>query len=299
MKLSDIGHIYKDIEIIRDGDFSCLGLTATRDQHSMLAFLENDKYIDQFIGNASISCGIVTREIANNIMQKRDVGIAIAKQPKLAFFTLHNHLVDKTDFYGSPSTTVISPSATVHPTAWVSEHDVLIGDGCIVGPHVTIHSGVTLGKNVTIGANTVLGGEGFECFRYDNKAMMVRHAGGVQIANNVDIQASCCVDKGLFDSNTVIGEYTKIDNMVHVAHNVVIGRRVFIAACAMLAGRVIVADDAWIGPGASLRNGMAVGPRGFVSIGAVATRDVDADQIVSGNFAIDHQKFLQFIKTIR
>ncbi|SLM18709.1 UDP-3-O-(R-3-hydroxymyristoyl)-glucosamine N-acyltransferase [uncultured spirochete] len=299
MKLSAIKNIISDIVIVRDAEFYELGLTATQCSVSMLSFLENTKYIDELLSNATISCAIVNPETAEMIKDRTTIGIAVSESPKHSFFFLHNYLIENTDFYGQSDGSIIDPSADINSTAWISKTGVSIGAGTIIGPHVSIYPNVRIGNNVTIGANSIIGGEGFECFRFQDKAFMVKHAGNVLIGDNVDIQASCCIDKGLFKNSTIIGEYTKLDNLVHIAHNVILGRRVFIAACAMLAGRVTVGDDAWIGPSAALRNGITVGNNGYVSIGAVVTRDVLEGQMVSGNFAIGHDKFLQFIKSIR
>lgn len=299
MNLTNVKDYLTDGFVLKDAEFFELGLTSTRSPRPMLVFLENQKYLDEMLGNDTISCAVVTPEIAELLRNKTSLGLVVSDSPKFTFFSLHNSLLSITDFYGKNDSSDIATNANVHPTASISDTGVYIGSNSVIGPHVSIYPNVHIGNNVTIGANCVIGGDGFECFRYGSKALTVKHAGGVRIEDNVDIQASCCIDKGLFRNSTEIGEYTKLDNLVHIAHNVVLGRRVFIAATAMLAGRVTVGDDAWIGPGASVSNGITIGHGSSVSIGAVVTRDVAEGQKVSGNFAIAHDKFLQFIKSIR
>ena len=113
------------------------------------------------------------------------------------------------------------------------------------------------------------------------------------------MQANSAISRSIFGGFTQLGEETKLDNLVHVAHNVTIGRRCFLAACAMIAGSVIVGDDVWIGPGASISSGITIGDGANVTIGAVVTRNVPAGAHVSGNFAIDHDKFIAFLRSIR
>jgi len=300
MKLSEACVLMGEgIRVVKDGDFDDLELLATSNGRRILSFIERTKYKGELERNQSIACILTTEEVLRELDMDRYSGIAVADRPRLQFFILHHALMDKTEFYGSPFSSRIHPGAVVHPTAYVDPVNVIIGPGTRVGPKAVVLSNVELGERCVIGPGTVLGGDGFEAFRYDEVAMSVRHAGWVRIGNDVEIQANCCVDRGLFGEATKLGDYTKLDNMVHIAHNVVIGRRVFIAAAAMLAGRITIGDDAWIGPGASLTNGMSVGAGASVTIGAVATRNVEAGKTVSGNFAVDHEKFIAFIRTIR
>ena len=77
------------------------------------------------------------------------------------------------------------------------------------------------------------------------------------------------------------------------------GKRILIAACTCVAGRVQMDDDVWIGPGVTLINGMHIGKGARVNIGSVATRDVEPGKAVTGNFAIDHDRFISNLKSIR
>ena len=126
----------------------------------------------------------------------------------------------------------------------------------------------------------------------------VVHAGTVRIGRGVDIHANCCVDRGLF-GETAVGDATTIDNLVYVAHEVRIGERCRIGAHAVINGSAVLGDDAWIGPGAVLSNGISIGSQAIVTMGAVVTRDVPPSVRVSGNFAIDHERFLAHIRSIR
>jgi len=299
MRLSEAARFLPGISIIKDGSFDDLELLATDNGRKVLSFIEKPKYLDELNKNVSIACVLCPPAMLGEIDRSKYDGVATIDKARLAFFTLHHALLANTDFYGSPFPSRIDPSAKVHPTAFVSPENVVIGANTVIGPNVSILSKVEIGDNVVIGAGTVIGGDGFEAFRYEDKVLSVQHAGWARIRDNVEIHCNCCVDRGLFSEDTVIGEYSKLDNLVHIAHNVVLGRRVLVAAAAMFSGRVSVEDDSWIGPGSCLTNGMHIGKGGSISIGAVATRDVADEQTVSGNFAIEHSKFISFIKTIR
>lgn len=301
MHLSVMKDLIHDIDILTDGEFSELGLTATKSkENSLLCFIEKSEYLPEFRENSSIACVITTLELAkSSILNERKCGVAISENPRLSFFRIHNYLFESTNFYGDKYSSVVHPSSRVHPSAVIDPYNVEIGENVFIGPNTVINSNVKIGENSKIGSNCVIGGEGYECFRYDDVVFVVRSAGGVLIENNVEIHNATCIDKGIFGNVTRIGEYSQLDNLIHIAHDVQLGRRVFVVAGAMIAGRVVVDDDAWVGPSSSIRNGCYVGHNGFVSMGAVATRNVEPNQIVSGNFAIEHSKFIEFIKSIR
>ena len=108
------------------------------------------------------------------------------------------------------------------------------------------------------------------------------------------------VDKAIYPwDNTIIGDYSKTDNNVHIAHADKIGKRVFIAACTCIAGRVETGDDVWIGPGVTVINGISIGDKAKISIGSVVTKSVKNGEQVTGNFAIPHAKFIENLKKNR
>jgi UDP-3-O-[3-hydroxymyristoyl] glucosamine N-acyltransferase len=124
---------------------------------------------------------------------------------------------------------------------------VNIGPDCIIFPNVVIYEGVTLGARVRLHAGVVLGADGFGYVPDENN---FRHkfpqVGTVLIEDDVEIGANTCVDRGAL-GQTRIGRATKIDNLVQIAHNVLIGERVVIAAQTGISGSTVVEDDAIIG----------------------------------------------------
>jgi UDP-3-O-[3-hydroxymyristoyl] glucosamine N-acyltransferase len=284
------------IEVVRDGEFKSLGFI-TISSPSQLAYIEDAKYRTELDNNPTITCVITTYEIAPTIPST--MGVAVSAMPKKTFYEIHNYLAKNTDFYGKPFANRIAKSAAVNPTAYIAPDSVWIGERCEIGAHACILSSSVIGNDVIIGAGVVIGNDGFEFKRIGSKVLRVIHTGGVIIGDRVEIKENSCVSKSLFGAFTEIGEDTKLDNLIHISHNVVIGKRCLIIALAMVGGSAIIGNDVWIGPSASIVPGVVIGDGATVTIGSVVTQNVAPGQRVTGNFAIDHNKFLSFLRTIR
>ena len=137
-------------------------------------------------------------------------------------------------------------------------------------------------NNVTIEHGAVIGSDGYGYSRAkDGKIEPFPHIGGVHIEDDVYIGANTCIDRGSL-GDTVIGKGSKIDNLVHIAHNVIIGENVMVIANSMIAGSVNVRNNSWIAPSASILNQKSIGEGSTVGIGAVVLKDVEAKTVVSG-----------------
>ncbi len=283
-------------EVVRDGSFASLGLLS-HTKPGMLVGLYDENYMERAAENASIACVLTTADMAGRVSERLSVGVC--RDPMDAFYRLHAMLLSETEFYGRDFATEIHPGAVVHPTAYVAPKNVRIGQGCRIEPGAIILEGAILKRRVVIRSGAVIGGEGFEPKMLEGEKRIITHAGGVKIGNNCEIQSNCHVAKAVFGGFTEIGESTKMDALVHIAHNVVVGKRCELAACAMVAGSTTIGDDVFVGPNASLSSEIDIGAGAHISLGAVVTRDVEAGRRVSGNFAINHGKLIQFIKTIR
>ncbi len=124
--------------------------------------------------------------------------------------------------------------------------DVAIGENCILYPNVFVEDGSVIGNNVVLHSGVVIGSDGFGFVRGEIGYVKFPQIGTVVIEDNVEIGANSCVDRGSL-GETRIGEGTKIDNLVQVAHNVQIGKRVVIAAQTGISGSVVIEDDCIIG----------------------------------------------------
>jgi UDP-3-O-[3-hydroxymyristoyl] glucosamine N-acyltransferase len=123
---------------------------------------------------------------------------------------------------------------------------VVLGEGCVLHPNVTIYDNVDIGRGVVLHSGTVIGADGFGYVMEHDRWHKFPQVGRVLLGDFVEIGANCCVDRAALGV-TSIGEGTKLDNMVHVAHNCRIGRHVVVAAQTGFSGGVTVEDYAVIG----------------------------------------------------
>ena len=134
---------------------------------------------------------------------------------------------------------------------------------------------VTMGDNIGIGDYSVIGKEGFGFDPQTEYSQRWNHIGKVIIKDNVEIGANTCVDRGVL-TDTIIEENVKIDNLVHVAHGVVIEKNSVIVAGTILGGSCHIGKNVFIGMNASIRDNITIGDRAFIGMGCIVTKSVPA-----------------------
>jgi UDP-3-O-[3-hydroxymyristoyl] glucosamine N-acyltransferase len=147
---------------------------------------------------------------------------------------------------GVHPTAIVDAAATIHPSAYVGpgcviEADVIIGRESRLHSRVTVYRGVTIGQRVLIHAGVVIGADGFGFEFADGRYHKFPQVGRVEIGDDVEIGANSTIDRAALGV-TRIGEGTKLDNLVHVGHNVTIGKHVVIAAQTGISGGAVVED---------------------------------------------------------
>lgn len=282
--------------IENEREFLSLGLADYNNKDSVCTFAEKAEYAKKLSGN--ISMLIVNKDVADDLSEEEvPFGLCIVDKPRQTFFRVHNILTNDSKYLLTAFKTRIDESAIISNTAVIAENNVHIGKNVIIEEFCVIRENTTIGDNSIIRAGCKIGGEGFEFKKDGNEVFPVRHVGSVIIGKNTEIQYNSCVDKAIYPwDSTIIGDYVKVDNLVHIAHAVKIGSGSMIVANSSIGGRVSIGENSWIGLSASVRNGISVGNNARVNMGAVVTRNVSEGKSVSGNFAIDHESFIEKIK---
>jgi len=284
-------------KMINDQEINGFGLAGFDLDFPFCTFIDDPKFIDGMLKNSIL---VVTNpELVDRFT---DRGVIVSDTPRITFFKLHNFLSPYDEFkVRGTFKTSIGKGTIISPLAHISDKNVKIGNNVVIEEFVSIKANTIIGDDCIIRAGSIISGEGFEFIRQGEFGIFpVLHFGWVTIGNNVEIQQSCCVDKAVYPwDSTIISDNCKLDNFVHIAHAVKLSKAILIAAGVLTGGRTEIKDGTWVGVGATISNGLIIGKEASVNIGAVVTKNVADGASVSGNFAIDHKKFIEFIKSIR
>lgn len=139
-----------------------------------------------------------------------------------------------------------------------------------------------IGKNCRISSNVVIGNDGYGYFEYKNKNYKQPHFGKVVLENDVDIGPQTNIERGHFQ-NTILRKDAKIDALVQIGHNCIIGTKTKICAGSILSGNVKVGKNVWIGPKSSLKEKIKIGDNSFIGLGSNVLNNVKKNLIIFGN----------------
>jgi UDP-3-O-[3-hydroxymyristoyl] glucosamine N-acyltransferase len=226
-----------------------------------------------------------------------------------------------------------APPVGVHPSASVAESaslgagvaigpNVVIEAGARVGAHTILHAGVSIGQDSSIGddgrlwnnvvvregchigdrvviqPNAVIGADGFGYYHHEGRHRHIPHTGRVIIGDDVEIGACSCVDRSK-TGDTVIGSGTKIDNLVQVAHNVVIGENCLLCAQVGVAGSAVLGQYVVLGGHVGIRDNIVLHDGVMVGACSCVPQDVPAGTKVTGIPAVESRQFLREHATMR
>lgn len=275
-------NILGDIECVIDGLNLC---DRTTSNNSILSYATNNKYIKNIKKNKALKVLIVPLDvdIYTSLIVERGGCVIFSETPETDFYFIHEFLCQKKDFYKQYTfESKIGNRCSIHESAIICD-GVIIGNNVTIGALTIIKSGTVIDDDVTIGCNTVVGSEGFQVIKYgENQSLHVTHVGKVHICNNAYIGDCTCIANSLFEGETYIGKGAKIDNLVHIAHNLYIGENATITAHTILCGSSIIEKGAWIAPNCSVLNKVKIGEYAKVGLGSVVTKDIPPKSLAYG-----------------
>jgi UDP-3-O-[3-hydroxymyristoyl] glucosamine N-acyltransferase len=264
-----------ELHIVRNGDIS---------------FVDHPKYYKKVLESAA-SYIIINKEVE----APEGKSLILHEKPMDAFNQLIAHSRPMV-----PATNMVSTSAEIgegtiiQPGAFVG-NNVTIGDNCIIHANVSIYDNTVIGNNVILHSNTVIGGDAYYFQKRENGYNKFLSAGRVVLGNNVEIGASCSIDKGV-TGDTIIGDGTKMDNQCQVGHDTVIGKHCLIGAFAAIAGVTVIEDEVIIWARVAINKDIVIGKKAVILATSAVDKTIEGDKVYMGSPVMEvRQYWRQFV----
>ncbi len=283
-------------ELIGDDSKLISGLNEIhRVQEGDLVFVDHPKYFKNALSSAA------TAVVINQQVECPE-GKVLLLHPEP--FTAYNKLVRhfrplELSNVNISLSAKIGKTSVIMPGVFVGNH-VSIGENCIIHPNVTIYDHTQIGNNVVIHANSVIGSDAFYFKRRLDKLEKLESCGNVIIEDDVEIGASCTMDRGA-SASTRIGKGTKIDNLVHIGHDTSIGKNCTIAAQVGVAGVVSIGDNVILWGQAGVANDVSIPDNVEIYAQSGVGKDLESGKVYFGSPAAEaREKFkeLAYLKKL-
>jgi UDP-3-O-[3-hydroxymyristoyl] glucosamine N-acyltransferase len=187
----------------------------------------------------------------------------------------------------------IGERVTLYPGVYVGE-DSSIDEGSLLYSNVSIYPGTVIGKRVILHSGVVVGADGFGYVKEGKKNVKIPQVGKVEIEDDVEIGANTTIDRATF-GKTIIGRGVKIDNLVQVAHNVVIGEDSIIVAQVGIAGSTKIGSNVTLGGQVGVADHIEIGDNVMIGAQSGVPSDLAANQAYSGSPVLPHREFLRVV----
>jgi UDP-3-O-[3-hydroxymyristoyl] glucosamine N-acyltransferase len=248
----------------------------------------SDKNI-KFLQNNKINGTIIVSEYVYEQTENLNLNLICVANPRYSFSEILKEFFYEKPIFGIIHTSSIIDESTILNKENVKicanvviEKNVEIGKNVIINSNSVIKSNTIIHDNVIIGSNCTIGGNGFGYEKNnENEFIFIPHIGNVILHKNVEIGNNVCIDKAVLGS-TILEENVKVDNLVHIAHGVKIGKNSLIIANSMIAGSVKIGENVWISPSSTIKQKVLIKDNSLVGLGSVVLKDVEENDVVAG-----------------
>ena len=286
----------KGICDIEDGKLHCISVILSK------------KY-EKYLNTTKASALVVSSSLT--IPHKSNKTFIVVKNPSKSFIKLLKFYDTKIFDYSISKKAIISKKSLIGENCLIEDNviikeNVKIGDNVIIksgtvidagssiGSNTFINANVTINQNIVIGercfieSGTIIGSDGFGTVKYDGKHIKIPHIGRVVIKNDVLLGSNCTIDRGTIN-DTVINKNTKIDNMVHIGHNVLIGESCLICAQTGIGGSCNIGDNVTIGGKVGFIDHINVGDNSMIVAHSMVYKSIPSNSYFSGDPARNHK----------
>jgi UDP-3-O-[3-hydroxymyristoyl] glucosamine N-acyltransferase len=275
-------------------DFPVLGMNEIhRVKAGDIVFVDHPKYYDKALQSAAT---VVL--INQKVEVPEGKALLFSEDPFRDFnelsrrFSPHQALQE-----GIHTSASIGANSLIEFGAVIGE-DVVIGADCRIGSHVVIHAGAHIADRVVIQAHSVIGSDAFYYKKRPEGFDRLLSTGKVEIENDVEIGASCTIDRGV-SATTRIGSGTKIDNQVHIGHDTVIGRNVLLAAQVGIAGCAVLEDEVTLWGQVGVNSSVRIGEKAVILGQAGVTKSLEGNKTYFGTPSEDARRKFRELAALR
>jgi len=288
-----------------DGDEMIYGVASIQSaQHGQVCFLDNPKY-RQHLATTHASAVV----LAPDFLERCPTSSIVVNNPYLAYAKIAEcYQVRERVPVGHHPSAVIDPTAELADDVRIGAHVVIgprcqihagveIYPGCVIGassiigagsllhPNVTLYENIVIGERVTIHSGAVIGADGFGLAQDKGVWRNIPQLGRVLIGDDTDVGANTTIDRGALE-DTVIGKGVKLDNLIQIAHNVVIGDHTAIAGCAGISGSTQIGKNCIIGGGAGIAGHLTITDNVVITGMAGVSRSINEPGMYSSGTSV-------------
>src|SRR5574343_231957 len=272
---------------VGDENFKIFGTNEIhRVKKGEIVFVNHPKYYDKAL-HSEATIILIDKEVAC----PEGKALLISDDPFRDFNKINDHFTGIQTFETTGNNLSVGENCKIHPSVIIG-NDVKIGDNCLIFPNVVIGDRTEIGNNCIIQAGTVLGGDAFYYNKNSVGFRKMLSVGNVILEDQVEIGANCCIDRGVTDS-TIIKKGSKLDNLIQVGHDTVLGERTLVASGSMIAGCCIIEEDVQIWGQVGIASGKRVG-KGAVLLGKTGVnKDLEGGKTYFGSLAEEFRDYLK------
>lgn len=274
-------------KFIGDENFQVFGTNEIhRVKAGEIVFVNHPKYYGKAL-NSDSTIILIDKEVDC----PEGKALLVSDDPFRDFNKINDYFTGIQTFETTNQNVKIGKNCKIHPSVVIG-NDVTIGDNCMIFPNVVVGDRSIIGNNCIIQAGTVLGGDAFYYNKNAEGYRKMLSVGNVILEDNVEIGVNCCIDRGVTDS-TIIKKGSKLDNLIQIGHDTILGERTLVASGAMIAGCCIIEDDVQIWGQVGMASGKRVG-KGAVLLGKTGVnRDLEGGKTYFGSLAEEFRDYLK------
>ena len=283
-----------DCKFVGDANFQVLGMNEIHVvEHGDIVFVDHPKYYDKAL-NSAATIVLINKEVDC----PEGKALLVSDDPFRDFNKLTDHFKPFQSSSNSISASAkIGEGTFIQPNCFIG-HNVTIGKNCVIHSNVSIYDDAVIGNNVTIHSGTVLGANAFYYKNRPDGYDRLKSGGRVVIEDYVDIGASCTIDRGV-SGDTIIGEGSKLDNLIQVGHDTVIGKKCLIASQVGIAGCVVIEDEVTLWGQVGTTSGITIGKKAVVQGQSGVTKSIEGGKVYWGTPAQEVRAHLKEMASIK